>query len=84
MGKEFIVTSLEEMCDLMCGNIIPERSIKMSIYSDYKVGAITKEEFDSYAAEKNRRDRWEREHEFDYLDDFERMECEEGDDEDDV
>ena len=24
MGKEFKVSSLEDMCDLMCGNIIPE------------------------------------------------------------
>ena len=23
MGKEFVVTSLEEMCDLMCNNILP-------------------------------------------------------------
>ena len=51
MGKEFVVTSLEEMCDLMCGNVIPESST---------------------------------EEEREYIDDFERMECEEGDDEDDV
>lgn len=24
VGKEFIVTSLEEMCDLMCDNIVPK------------------------------------------------------------
>lgn len=41
----------------------------MSIYSDYKVGAIDDFEFEQYAAEENRRDRWERNHlydEFDY------------------
>lgn len=42
----------------------------MSIYSDYKVGALTDEEFDHYGAIENRRDRWERTH--DYIDDFER------------
>ena len=30
MGKEFIVTSLEDMCDLMCNNIIPERRSYMT------------------------------------------------------
>ncbi len=24
MGREFVISSLEEMCDLMCGNIIPK------------------------------------------------------------
>ena len=28
MGKEFIVNSLEDMCDLMCGNKIPEGDSK--------------------------------------------------------
>ena len=48
----------------------------MSIYSDFKVGAITQEEFDNYGAFENRRDRYEREHQ--YIDDFERY----ADDED--
>lgn len=30
MGKEIIVTSLEEMCDLMCDNIIPEKKPQMT------------------------------------------------------
>ena len=54
----------------------------MSIFSDYKVGALTDEEFDNLAAEENRRERIAWEHERDYIDDFERMECEEGDDDD--
>jgi hypothetical protein len=49
----------------------------MSIYSDYKVGAISREEFDNYGEIENRRDRWERAHEYDYIDDFERLEEEE-------
>ena len=37
----------------------------MSIFSDYKCGALSDEEFRSACAEMNRQDRWEREHEFD-------------------
>lgn len=36
----------------------------MSIFSDYKCGALSDEEFRSACAEMNRQDRWEREHEF--------------------
>ena len=81
---EICVSSLEEMCDLMCNNRIPKGAKKMSLYSDHKVGALTDEEFDRLAAEENRRERIAWEHERDYIDDFERMEYEEGDDEDDV
>ena len=56
----------------------------MSIYSEHKVGALTDEEFDRLAAEENRRERIAWEHERDYIDDFERMDYEEGADEDDV
>ena len=44
----------------------------MSYISDYKCGYMDEEEFRQCAAEENRRDRWEQEHEFD----------EEGEDED--
>lgn len=38
---------------------------KISIFSDYKCGAMSDDEFRSACAEMNRQDRWEREHEFD-------------------
>ena len=38
----------------------------MSIYSDYKVGALTDDEFDSLSARENRKERRE------YIDDWER------------
>ena len=28
MGKEFVVSSLEEMCALMCDNIVPEEEVQ--------------------------------------------------------
>ena len=28
MGKEFVVNSLEDMCDIMCGNYIPEEDVE--------------------------------------------------------
>lgn len=28
MGKEFVVNSLEELCDLMCNNRLPEQGIR--------------------------------------------------------
>lgn len=37
----------------------------MSIYSDYKVGALSDDEYDSLCAWENRRERYEREHEDD-------------------
>ena len=37
----------------------------MSYISDYKHGYIDEDEFRLCAAEENRRDRWEQEHEFD-------------------
>lgn len=37
----------------------------MSYISDYKHGYMDDEEFRQCAAEENRRDRWEQEHEFD-------------------
>lgn len=37
----------------------------MSIYSDYKVGALSDEEYDSLCAWENRKDRYERDHEGD-------------------
>ena len=37
----------------------------MSIFSDYKVGALSDLEFHNACVEMNARDRWEREHEFD-------------------
>lgn len=52
----------------------------MSIYSDYKVGAIDDFEFEQYAAEENRRDRWERAHLYDNYEDDEEQE-QEGEDE---
>ena len=33
MGKEFVVNSLEELCDLMCNNIVPDRKNNCQ-YSD--------------------------------------------------
>ena len=52
----------------------------MSIYSDYKVGALTDEEYQFLAKRENRRDELEREHEFDDLAD----EWEDEDDEEDT
>lgn len=40
----------------------------MSIYSDYKVGAMDDVEFHNACVEENMRDRWEREHEYDGYD----------------
>ena len=37
----------------------------MSIYSDYKVGALSDADFRSECARMNREDRWDRKHEFD-------------------
>lgn len=35
MGKEFIATTLEELCDLMCGNIIPkEGSMEVNVVAE--------------------------------------------------
>ena len=39
----------------------------MSIFSDYKVGALSDWEFEQEAARMNREDRWEREHMYDDL-----------------
>lgn len=39
----------------------------MSIYSDYKVGALSEVEFHNACVEMNARDRWDREHEYDEL-----------------
>ena len=50
----------------------------MSIFSDYKVGALSDVEFHNACVEMNAQDRWEREHE--YIDDFEKY-AEENDDE---
>ena len=41
----------------------------MSIFSDYKVGALSDVEFHNACVEMNARDRWKREH----IDDFERF-----------
>ena len=43
----------------------------MSIFSDYRVGALSEVEFHNACVEMNARDRWEREHEFDDMDDDE-------------
>lgn len=51
----------------------------MSIYSDYKCGALSDAEFRDECIRENRRDRYERE----YIDDFERM-FYESEDENDV
>ena len=37
----------------------------MSIFSDYKVGALSDWEFEQEGRRMNREDRWEREHEYD-------------------
>ena len=39
----------------------------MSVFSDYRVGALSEVEFHNACVEMNARDRWEREHEYDYL-----------------
>ena len=40
----------------------------MSIFSDYRVGALSEVEFHNACVEMNARDRWEREHEYDEVD----------------
>lgn len=40
----------------------------MSVYSDYKVGALSETEYHNLCVEENARERYERE----YIDDFER------------
>lgn len=42
----------------------------MSIFSEYKVGLLTDEEFANECAKMNNKDRWEQEHEFDDEDDI--------------
>lgn len=37
----------------------------MSIFSDYKAGALSDEEYRDECAYMNRQDRWEQEHEYD-------------------
>lgn len=39
----------------------------MSVFSDYKAGALSEVEFHNACVEMNARDRWEREHEWDDL-----------------
>lgn len=39
----------------------------MSIFSDYKVGALSEWEFEQEGRRMNREDRWEREHMYDDL-----------------
>ena len=51
----------------------------MSIFSDYKCGALSEVEFHNACVEMNARDRWEREHEFD---DMWSMDEDESEDED--
>lgn len=41
----------------------------MSIFSDYKCGALSEVDFHNACVEMNRLDRWEREHIYDYYDD---------------
>ena len=48
----------------------------MSIFSDYKVGALSDWEYEQECRRMNREDRYEREHEFDDL-----FECEDEEDE---
>ena len=43
----------------------------MSIFSDYKCGALTREEFESECAAMNNRDRWEQAHIYDKCDEYE-------------
>lgn len=40
----------------------------MSIFSDYKVGALSDFEFEQECRRMNRIDRWERDHEYDKVD----------------
>lgn len=42
----------------------------MSIFSDYKVGALSDWEFEQEGRRMNREDRWEREH---YIDEWDRL-----------
>lgn len=35
MGKEFTVSSLDEMCDLMCNNVIPQKHKKKKVGKDF-------------------------------------------------
>ena len=53
----------------------------MSVFSDYKVGALSDYEFEQECRRMNRIDRWEREHEYDDLtidDDYDEYEDEEN------
>ena len=50
----------------------------MSIFSDYKVGALSDVEFHNACVEMNARDRWEREHEYDFSYDEEEEEEDDG------
>ena len=53
----------------------------MSIFSDYRVGALSEVEFHNACVEMNAQDRWEREHEYDDLElDLDDEEGEEDDD----
>ena len=48
----------------------------MSIFSDYKVGALTDEEFHNECVKMNMQDRYEQEHMYDDDEDDEDMMCE--------
>ena len=54
----------------------------MSIFSDYKVGALSEVEFHNACVEMNAQDRWEREFffepDFDDLESLDEEECENG------
>lgn len=52
----------------------------MSIFSDYKVGALSEVEFHNACVEMNARDRWERDHFFEP--DFDDLESLDEDEED--
>lgn len=49
------------------------KGAEMSIFSDYKVGALTEDEFRNECARMNREDRWEREHEYEEGEEDEHM-----------
>ena len=53
----------------------------MSIFSDYKVGALSDFEFEQECARMNRQDRWERDHMYDDLNggcDYEIQDADDG------
>ena len=53
MGKEIVVTNLDEMCDLMCDNIIPKDEMTLKEFMDYLIARPNTDERETYEQIRN-------------------------------